>query len=63
MKKQEFFDKIDTIRQVLMQAKREGYDDTTKAIGLLQELRTDAELILDDERTEDTSARAYGHGC
>jgi len=49
MERKEFFDKIDNIRQVLMQAKREGYDDVPKAIGLLQELREDAEQMLDDE--------------
>ena len=48
MNKQEFFDKIDAVRNILEQAGTIEYKFET-AINMLLELREDAELVMDDE--------------
>lgn len=55
MTKEEFFDKIDNIREMtgnLFITEDDGekwQDDSKKVIRMLEELRTDAELLLEEE--------------
>jgi hypothetical protein len=75
MEKQEFFDKIDKVREMVDgvgDSYNVGVDDILQ---LLDELKSDANQLLEDEYDEgynlgldrgvdadETSARTYGHG-
>jgi hypothetical protein len=60
MTKKEFFDKIDNIRSILDSAGDNLPDKVDFVLGLLEELRQDAELVLEEEYDKGYTTGADG---